>query len=122
VAQVQFELGHATSFEHRPIQIEQMLCHRYFWKIRRTIQTRVYNPSTASQTNYIHVQLPTQMRIVPTVTFSTNTQTAGTTVASTNVSIDGFEISQTSTAVGDYSVSIAGPTGTSVNLSASAEL
>lgn len=64
---VQLERGTvATPFENRPIGLELSLCQRYFIRLVDPSGTGVSNGGTANGATRVTVNLPVEMRIVPT--------------------------------------------------------
>jgi hypothetical protein len=64
---IQLEEGtYATPFEQRPIGLELSLCQRYFIRLVDPSGTGVSNGGTANGATRVTVNLPVEMRIVPT--------------------------------------------------------
>lgn len=69
---VQLELGDtATPFEHRPYDMELQRCYRYYWKGDGT-----YYATRYSNGAFETIDLPTHMRVRPTISYS-STNAAG---------------------------------------------
>ena len=105
---VQLEVGkNATEFEHRPYGEELALCKRYYQKMgdTNTNELTLGGYSVSGSTIYKSVQLPVEMRAVPTLTqvgslYSVRANQPGS--LSGHRGKKGFGLSFTTTGTGNY--------------------
>jgi hypothetical protein len=78
-----------TPFEQRPIGVELALCQRYYTVFEaRRLNSEGY-ASSAGYGYYSNVGFPNEMRVAPTITLPTASQTGNTNSNATNASVDG---------------------------------
>ena len=107
-AMIQVEVGkNATEFEHRPYGEELALCKRYYQRMgdTNTNELTLGGYSVSGSTIYKSVQLPVEMRAVPTLSqvgslYSVRANQPGS--LSGHVGRKGFGLSFTTTGTGNY--------------------
>ena len=105
---IQLEVGrNATDFEHRSYGEELALCKRYYQKIGDTATNEITlgGYSVSGSTIYHSIQLPVEMRVVPTLTqvgsfYSVRSNQPGSLAG--HRGRKGFGVSHTTTGDGNY--------------------